>query len=840
MQACPRWHAYTVWTLVCYICGISVAYGLDLQTIDVCGENPSLVLESFDKAIQLHGCRVLHTWDILVASFAPERFIIGEAQRDLTPYWDLPRMNVLRYNYVVEIMPRLIVGHSLTEAPSDREAQAIEECQFTTIMVFAFIKLVHFVQQDSEVRLLQLVYEVDRYQLLPEFIDENHLHPHRSISLMKHVEAILQEGRVRENSVSIFGMLQWLSTILQLQKWRHTKIRPCQRPPVLRNETSWHVILKQLQACFYSRGAYLGGFFSKSIAWMLSVGQHFWSPLHLKMAREAGQEAYLLSRPQAEPHVLPRQHDQPFPLVELCATQQHQKNLHFWSKTGLPWSSCRLDSPVMSAVQPDHARLIVVAVATGILPATYSESGNPRSNFLLEFVLHAEKPSGECVQDQCDSRSFHRCMHYAAILPEASMRKWRCIFSNQNQTDHVEASAVVIFRQAATLRCPVPLEFSLDFLLPTTVRIEADPPHDGLKRWDLAVEICPQQPSFAQPSPSLRLAVCIQPLWDIVGLERRLPRILQTFLRYHHLLGAEHFTIYDYDDSLADHPEILTFLAAGKLKYFPSFPKAVSELMDAALKSGQVRGGGTGSISDFVQELYANQCLLNYRGRADFVLIGSVDEFLALGPSSPTFASKCWPASKAAGVCCSGGNMTKSFVYNGKREECWEKMRSFSKCCLNLKPTALKTDNPWQTFLQSHSPGFWRKLGSVQLNVCEFAMPTMPTGTPNTVVHSVHRGPKWYLSHLWRPSGCGQQFYHLINPWLVLSNNREWIRLQPGASRYVPSVETARVLHLVNLHRERCTEFYNDYGYARTPCVTADFALRWAIPGLAQWDNRTF
>ena len=813
-------------------CVISVAYGTDLQTIDVCDENPSLVLESFHEAIRLQGCRVLHTWDVLVASFAPERFIIGRA-RDLTPYWDLPRMNVLKYNYVVEIMPQLILGHSLTEAPSDSEAQGIAECQLTTMMVFAFIKLVHFVQQHSAAHLLPLVYEADRYQLLPEFIDENH-YPHRSISLMNHVQAILQEGRVRENSVSIFGMLQWLSTILKLQKWRHTKIRPCHRPPVLlRNETSWHVSLQHLQACFYARGAYHGGFLSKSIAWMLSVGQHFWAPLHLKMAKEAGQEAYLLSRPQAEPHVS-RQHDpEHFPLVELCATQQHQKNLHTWSKTGLPWSSCRLDSPVMSAVQPDHARLIVVAVATGILPMTYSESGNRRSNFLLEFVLHAEKPSGECVQDQCDSLSFHRCRHYAAILPEASMRKWRCIFSNQNQTDNVEASAVVIFRQAATLRCPVPLEFSLDFIHPTTVWIEADPPHDGLKQWQLAVKICPQQPSFSPPSSSLRLAVCIQPLWDIFGLERRLPKILQTFLRYHHLLGAEHFTIYDYDDSLADHPEILTFLAAGKLKYFPSFPKAVSELMDAALKSGKVPGGHTGSISDFVQELYANQCLLNYRGRADFVLIGSADEYLALGPSSPTFASKCWPRSKAARVCCSGGNMTKSFVYNGKREECWEQMRSFSKCCLNLKPTARKTDNPWQTFLQSHSPRFWRNLGSVQLNVCEYAMPT------GTLVHS--RGPKWYLmAHLWRPNGCGTQFYHLINPWRVLSQNREWIRLQPGASRYIPSVETARVLHLVNLHRERCTEFYNNYGYARTPCLKADFALRWAIPGLAQWDNRTF
>ena len=65
-----------------------------------------------------------------------------------------------------------------------------------------------------------------------------------------------------------------------------------------------------------------------------------------------------------------------------------------------------------------------------------------------------------------------------------------------------------------------------------------------------------------------------------------------------------------------------------------------------------------------------------------------------------------------------------------------------------------------------------------------------------------------------------------------MSQNAEWVRLRPGSVRYYVDSESARAMHLVNLHKVRCTEQRNDYGNGRQPCSRPDFGLRWSMPGL--------
>ena len=683
------------------------------------------------------------------------------------------------------------------------------------------------------------------------------LQRHRSTAWAEHLVSIWYTGGPRDVTVSIFGLFQWLSTLLTLQRRRDRRLSGAicpfrahaQRPT--RNATSkgslWRFMLHDLMSCLKSRGLFEGDRPSKPLAWILTLGRQYWRPLHTAMAVAAGREPYLLPMPRATQPKLER-----IPLVELCSTarQQHELRLFASSRT----ATMPVETPLVSARQRDGSRLTVVAVASGILNSADTGPVPYKSTYLLEFLIYAEKPRGECTRrSRCHgkNRTLYTCGPHAAILPEVSIRKWRCVFYASKEPEQ-DASAVCFFRQAATIRCPVPSDISLASADSSSlVELQADPPYEGAESWRIRVDVCAKPAPVretldgtlqGEPAPGAsldgddiasRLAICIQPAWDMVDLERRVPGLVQTFLRYYRLLGADGFTFYDCDGSFADHPEILELLAVGRLKYFPHFTKAVSQLLDEAWNSDALIGT-TGSKGGFMQELTLNHCVLNYRGTAGFVLIGAMDVFLAFGPSAPLFtpSTSCWTDSETTAACCSGtgANGTRRVLYHGQTQ-CWQGSRTFSKCCLEYRPQA-PTESPWPAFLRSRSEDFWRAVGTVALGVCEFAVPSH--------LPRLQRGPDWsFLSHIWRPRSCEAQFYHLVNPWRFMSQNAEWVRLRPGSVRYFVDAETVRAMHFVNLHKVRCTERANLYGMAREPCNWPDFGLRWSIPGLASWGLQT-
>lgn len=303
------------------------------------------------------------------------------------------------------------------------------------------------------------------------------------------------------------------------------------------------------------------------------------------------------------------------------------------------------------------------------------------------------------------------------------MRKWRCAFGD---APLMEATAVSVFRQAATIRCPVPLGVSLTRRL--RVRLQADV-HGRYSAWQTEVDLCPVFPSnhshhsnlrSTKPADahSLSLAVCTAPAWDMRDLERSVPGLTQTFLRYYTLFGASDITFYDYDGTFAQHRDFQDFLAAGNLRYFPYFAHGVSKLLGEFWNSGALVGS-TGSKSGFMQELSLSHCILNYRGLADLVLISSMDAFLVVGSVGSAFASTCWDRPELAKACCSAPS--NSSMEAAMYAKCWRKSRSFSKCCLELKhPQHPQPLNPWQSFLQSRSKNFWRiqrLLGTIELRV---------------------------------------------------------------------------------------------------------------------------
>ena len=449
------------------------------------------------------------------------------------------------------------------------------------------------------------------------------------------------------------------------------------------------------------------------------------------MAQAVGAEPYLLPLPSSQqPNPPPHLDPVHAPLVELCVTGRQQQQLR--RSAGNPAIPLPIETPLASALQRDGVRLTVVAAATA-LPNGADSSGSLSNQltYLLEFLIWAEKPRGECIRrGHCfdKNRTLYHCGPHAAILPEVSIRKWHCLFPASKARPQ-SAHAVNFFRQAATIRCPIPADLSLTSRGgPLLVELEADPPYEGAVRWRIAVEVCSKGSDAGGSDVDSggdfsRLAICIQPAWDMRDLERGVPRLIQTFLRYYQLLGADGFTFYDYDGSFARHPDVLDLLVAGKLKYFPNFMKGVSELLDDAWKSRLVIGL-TGSRASFMQELTLNHCVLNYRGAADLVLLGDKDVFLAFGPSVPVFsdAQSCWQDAEITRSCCSSSG--RDAESDANEAKCWGEARTFTQCCLSFMPKDAQ-ESPWQAFLKSRLPSFWRAVGTVALPVCEFAAPAI-------------------------------------------------------------------------------------------------------------------
>merc|ERR1712014_424571 len=82
-------------------------------------------------------------------------------------------------------------------------------------------------------------------------------------------------------------------------------------------------------------------------------------------------------------------------------------------------------------------------------------------------------------------------------------------------------------------------------------------------------------------------------------------------------------------------------------------------------------------------------------------------------------------------------------------------------------------------------PDIHEGLGTLSIGLCEFAAP----------------GPKIrnasLFEPLWRTPDCRSQYYQLVRPFGMLTQNMEWVRLYRGATMWFVPLALARVLHLV-------------------------------------------
>ena len=578
-----------------------------------------------------------------MTSFAPEIIISTTASK---PAWHLPWIRTAHWDYVSYTL------HTLGDV--DIGAASAAECVLLSGMMHTFTRLVHVVGENAWGMVKHL-----NLNIFEEFVDESSPRVRRSFEVLDQINSVLVASRVEYGVVSLFGMLQWFSALLTFQRRREMRrlgsaLRPCR--PFERNSavntsnsgrssSLWRHMLEQLMTCLIHRQLFNKGQPSKPLSWILTLGLHYWGPLHIAMAEAAGREPYLLPFPRIAPPPPPADRNlQRLRLVELCVTAKQQRQLRSFAAGGVMQLS--METRLVLASQRDGARLAVVTVATGLPISIDSEMHLSDQPNLMDFLVYAEKPRGECLhRGRCwdKNRTVYTCGPHAAMLPEVSMRKWWCLFPTSKKR-RVDAYAVSFFRQAATIRCPLPSDVSLSLESPLIVELQADPPYAGAEAWRIAVDVC-LKPGSADDELgaashaagiAARLGICIQPAWDMMDLERSVPHLIRTFLRYYQLLGADSFTFYDLDGSFASHPEVVALLATGKLKYFPRFMKAVSELLHDAWNSDMLVGS-TGSKGGFMQELTLNHCVLNMRGSADFVLIGAMDVFLAFGPSTPAF-----------------------------------------------------------------------------------------------------------------------------------------------------------------------------------------------------------
>eukprot|EP00438_Fugacium_kawagutii_P005389 Skav210134 [mRNA] locus=scaffold1493:6032:27841:+ [translate_table: standard] len=832
-------------------------------------ETSKLYQSSFEDVKNFCVCQVLTAWDSVVTTFAPERLVF-ENSLGVKSKWFIPWLQTLDWNYLTFTLRDMVLEYAYNP----------QDCGFVAVMLFTFVKMISMVDGGPATWNYGKRRSDDFMQGLVEITDEEAPVVEMSTEVTNYVGELLETKVLRTSTLCIFGVLQWLSIAQRLAlrgdvTWQK---KPSLCRPSNATLLSWRSILGELAGCLLRRAP--AGIHTKPLGWILFSGQRFWGPLHIAMAEEAKQTAFQLSLPELESDAAPSTG----PLVELCATAWHRQRLREWVRNP------RGDVPRwhgISSAQPDGA-IFTVVTAAGLSNAWRTTHGSSKP-FLLEFLVYAERPHGESHHN----RSLYTCGPHAAVLPEAScaavatvfcfpqyqpslagctmyhhssrggaayawvvpgevtppqvsLRKWRCALGD---APAMEATAVSVFRQAATLRCPVPHGVSLRRRL--RVRLQSEV-HGRYSKWQTELDLCPvpslpsvpsvpSNPSHHERSilrsrkglnasaASLSLAVCTAPAWDMRDLERSVPGLTRTFLQYYTLFGASDITFYDYDGTFARHSDFQDFLAAGNLRYFPYFAHGVSKLLGEFWNSGALVGS-TGSKSGFMQELSLSHCILNYRGLADLVLISSMDAFLVVG-SAVAFPT-CWDRPELTKACCSAPSNSSMDA------RCWRKSRSFSKCCLEPKhhPQHPQRLNPWQQFLQSRSKNFWRiqrLLGTIELRVCEFTMPFVLSAPKVS-----HREPLWLLSsHLWRPEECRGLPQNLVNPWRFLSQSAEWIKLQPGSSRYFAKESELRVAHLVNLHKVRCTDKENTYGNGRLPCRMADFGLRWAISGMTNWNR---
>jgi len=604
---------------------------------------------------------------------------------------------------------------------------------------------------------------------------------------------------------AVFGMIQWLA-VLQAEIRRRVPLLDQLVFPSGEPSTTMQGLQMNYQSVLRPcHGDGAGGSGLSTFGQLLRChGDATWHRHASRSAARRGWPAQLL-RPPGAPAEADAQWAVGRAQLELCALAH--------------WRAAGAASPVASSTQEDGSSLHVVAAS--------ARFDRQRGAQVLELMLFSELP---CREDGVGPALF--CGPHASDVPETPLRRWRCFYPGipGSRAAGIDAAVVSYYRQATLLACPLPrLLGSNSSSASFEVRLRGFRALERHSDWEASVEVCEKAvPTERKEQEPFKAAICLQPAYNLGGMERAAPKLVEQNLRYHELQGFVSFGLYDYDGTFGEHPTVQRLVKRGAMKYYPRWPALISERVAWQVNSKEALGV-TGSRAMTVVELTLTHCMWSYRGEVDFVLLGAPDAFLAIGPPALEH-HRCWPSDPSLFLKCCDGALGPVGGFS-RLPECAPGLRgrSFEECCRSYEPEAtaeqvasVPAPRGLQHLLESIPRAALRRAGMISIGLCEFAAPD--PGVRNATI----------FTHLWRAPTCDAQYYQLVRPTHAVTQNMEWVRIRRNSGIFYVPLEWARVLHVINTHggRLRCHRRKNSYASNRRPCTAPDHGLRWAFPAL--------
>eukprot|EP00927_Polykrikos_kofoidii_P059754 TRINITY_DN54890_c0_g1_i1.p1 TRINITY_DN54890_c0_g1~~TRINITY_DN54890_c0_g1_i1.p1 ORF type:complete len:860 (-),score=90.75 TRINITY_DN54890_c0_g1_i1:62-2641(-) len=851
-----------------------------IEVTDVCGA--AAVGQPFSAfSSEAHvtcACDILGHWPTLSRYMAPHQLLhFKDPSEPWGTHWMWPSSRVMFFSGLWPLIQATAKGvlpmsnnfvDPFRHARNDYDAAV---CQLVGLLASVFINVVSshaFLATLSLDELLSYVAgrQSHEMELLVDWYEGSIMH--------KLTEVLRYRAWTSRYSPSLFGLLQWLSVLQQQVRLRVpllTQLVPASTP-----DNIMHVVTSatsKLLPCSFSPIAS----FARSLR---CSGAGHWRRLSARSARHHRLLPRFLHGPSWIPDRQERSSDQH---SELCAaTAWHE------GKSASPVVSApQSDGSKVTVVAASSYTELDVGAEHSLELLIFTEGPLLNGGATRRVLFCGQHVS--IVPDTKQRRWFCRLPASsissasdsdASHTHTSSVSRLREMGRNEASEVEVEAAVTVFFQQALLLTCPWPKMVNLSSW--SDVILRAEPVSTGSVTWEVSVPVCRKRHTAAAapattpeaapvasdtasdsgvvgtsgatsvampttvsagldgaPRPlkqltridgekrqdGRRVAMCLQPAYDMRGMERSTPGLIEQHLKYHELLGFMSFSLYDYDGTFGAHPSVLRLLRMGTMRYYPRWPTMVSEQLDVQCNLPKAVGL-TGSRSMAIVELTLTHCIWSYRGDADWVLLGAFDAFLAIGPSvgNGGAGNSCWPAApERFSICCDGRNGERGAFASDRR--CWEGGRSFTRCCQDFVPTDKENRPRRVTDIFDRFPRRdLLRLAAMSLGLCEFGAP-----------HPGARNASLF-SHLWRTPTCASQFYQFVRPTRVLTQNMEWLQPRQGFSIIFPPVEWARVLHLVNTHgsKLRCSRTRNTYSSNRAPCTEPDHGLRWAFPQLLQ------
>ena len=213
------WYAAVLLVVWCFIVGCASQAMYPVQMVDTCSTSfPGTVMHRLvQRAKVTSACRAAGTWSNVVTSFAPESIVIPGSSRSA---WHLPWLQTAHWDYSSYLL------HTCQEDDMKAGTQRGLECTLLFQLVLVFKALVTFAGFGD----LGRVKTDYRYRFVEEFTNETSLNTGKSSELIFHFASLLAGKVDNEMTLSLFGVLQWLSAVLTFQR-RSERREFLKKPP---------------------------------------------------------------------------------------------------------------------------------------------------------------------------------------------------------------------------------------------------------------------------------------------------------------------------------------------------------------------------------------------------------------------------------------------------------------------------------------------------------------------------------------------------------------------------------------------------------------------------------